>query len=226
MKFIKLFSSIKQFPNDFQNNYIKWKKTFFSSNERIFNKLAVKGQKPKAMVIACCDSRIDVCSLFKSKIGDMFVHRNIANIVPSYKSSSKYFETAAALEYAVKTLKVPNIIILGHSKCGGIEAYYKKFLLMKNETKNNTTKQLKHLYNWLNVLNSSKIFFEGVLSKKNINSNLAKASIKVSLDNLVTYPFVKKAIKNNELKIFGLWHNIKNGKLYYYDKTQDKFEGF
>ena len=110
------------FPKFLTNRYKFWKSTIYLQNEKNIKKLAKLGQKPKAMIISCCDSRVNLASIFRAKEGDFFIHRNIANIIPPYGSTKTDHSTFAAIEYAIKELKVPNFIVMGHTKCGGIKA--------------------------------------------------------------------------------------------------------
>ena len=108
-------------PNYFIDRYKDWKHNTFPNNENLFKTLEKKGQRPKAMIISCCDSRVNPNSIFKAKEGDFFIHRNIANLIPSYNAKKINYETLAAIEYATNTLSISNIIVLGHSCCGGID---------------------------------------------------------------------------------------------------------
>ena len=109
-------------PRFLINRFKVWKKISYSKNANKYKKLAEFGQKPRAMIISCCDSRIQPTSIFQAEEGDFFVHRNIANLIPSHNSTSNDFSTLAAIEYAIKELKIPDIVILGHTDCGGIKS--------------------------------------------------------------------------------------------------------
>ena len=114
---------------------------------------AKKKQSPKAMIISCCDSRVNVEKIFSAKHGEIFTHKNIANLVPAYRNKSLNCSTAAALEYGVLILEVPSIIILGHSQCGGIKAYSEiKLGLDENEL------NLPSVIKWLKT--SKAMFFK------------------------------------------------------------------
>jgi carbonic anhydrase len=89
----------------------------------LYRQLAELGQAPMAMVIACCDARVDVSTVFDAGPGELFTLRNVANLVPPYEAEGKYHGTSAAIEFAILTLKVPHLIVLGHSRCGGVAAY-------------------------------------------------------------------------------------------------------
>ena len=116
--------NIKILPNYLINRYKDWKVTEYDKNKVWYIKIAIEGQNPKAMVISCCDSRIHVTSMFGADKGEFFIHRNIANLVPPYNPDGDHHGTSAAVEYAVKTLNISNIMILGHSHCGGIASGY------------------------------------------------------------------------------------------------------
>jgi len=112
--------------------------------------LAEFGQAPAAMVIACCDARIDVSAIFDVEAGELFILRNIANLVPNYEPDGKHHGTSAAIEFAVQELKVPHHIVLGHSHCGGIEAYRQK-------VRNKVVPERGFLVSWLTLLDGLKI---------------------------------------------------------------------
>ena len=202
---------IKFLPSYLIKKYQKWKQTKYQDNKSWFNKIAIEGQNPKSMIVSCCDSRIHVTSIFGADKGEFFIHRNIANLIPPYNPNGDHHGTSAALEYAVKILKVSNLIIMGHSRCGGINSGYH---LCK---KNNIPKQ-KTIFidKWLNIL---KPAFENVLNEnKTIEDDqgialLEKESIKTSLKNLIEFPFIKDSLEKNELTLHGIWHDISSGNI-------------
>ena len=101
-------------PNYFKDRYKDWKDNVFPNKKNSYRFLEKEGQNPKAMIISCCDSRIDPNKIFKAEEGDFFIHRNIANLVPSFESKNISYETLAAIKYAVKELNINDLIILGH----------------------------------------------------------------------------------------------------------------
>ena len=111
----------KPLPSYLLQRYHGWKATTYSENQAWYRRLASEGQRPRAMVISCCDSRVHVTSIFGADQGEFFIHRNIANLVPPYEPDGDHHGTSAAVEYAVRVLKVSNLMILGHSNCGGIK---------------------------------------------------------------------------------------------------------
>ena len=200
---------IKILPNYLIKRYKAWKATVYEEKKNWYKKIASEGQNPRAMVISCCDSRIHATSMFGADMGEFFIHRNIANLVPPYNPDGDHHGTSAAVEYALKTLQVAHIIILGHSHCGGIKSGYKLFC------SNQISHESIFVNKWLDIL---KPAYENI--SKNINrfdegnnADLEKESIKFSLNNLTDFPFVKSALNKKELVLHGLWHDIGSGTL-------------
>jgi carbonic anhydrase len=111
----------KPLPSYLLQRYHGWKATTYSENQAWYRRLASEGQRPRALVISCCDSRVHVTSIFGADQGEFFIHRNIANLVPPFKPDGDYHGTSAAIEYAVTALNVAHLIVLGHSNCGGVQ---------------------------------------------------------------------------------------------------------
>jgi len=111
----------KSLPKYLVQRYQGWKATDYAENAAWYRRLATEGQRPRAMVISCCDSRVHVTSIFGADTGEFFIHRNIANLVPPYAPDGDHHGTSAAVEYAVTALKVAHLIVLGHSQCGGVQ---------------------------------------------------------------------------------------------------------
>ena len=205
-------------PDYLVQRYYGWKATTFANNKSWFHKLAKDGQYPRAMIISCCDSRVHVTSIFGSDAGEFFIHRNIANLVPPFKKDEDYHGTSAAIEYAVKSLKIPHIIVLGHSTCGGVKASYDYF----SGNNPNLKEDSNFVASWLEILRPSFNSVSNELSDEHKISKLEKEAVLTSVKNLTTFPFIKEALKEGSLSIHGLWHNIGTGELMYYDnKTND-----
>ena len=109
-------------PEYLSRRYHGWKATSYAENRSWYRRLAEGGQHPRAMVISCCDSRVHVTSIFGADQGEFFIHRNIANLVPPYEPDGEPHGTSATVEFAVTSLKVAHLIVLGHSSCGGVKA--------------------------------------------------------------------------------------------------------
>ena len=193
-------------PKFLKNRYNAWKSNSYLQNEKKIKKLAKLGQKPQAMIISCCDSRVNVTSIFGAKEGDYFIHRNIANIIPPYRSTKTDHSTFAAIEYAIKELKVPNFIVLGHTKCGGIKAGHDQHLKGQN-------KKYKLINSWLSNLSTA---FKNIPKKLSIENQiifLEEENVRVSINNLLQFPIVQKMVKNKKLSIYGLIYDINSGDI-------------
>ena len=210
---------LKPLPDYLVQRYYGWKATTFAKSKSWYHKLAKDGQHPRAMIISCCDSRVHVTSIFGSDAGEFFIHRNIANLVPPFKKDEDYHGTSAAIEYAVKSLKIPHIIVLGHSTCGGIKASYDYFS-GKNP---NLKEDSNFVASWLEILRTSFNKISKEPPEEDIINKLEKEAVLTSVKNLTTFPFIQKAISDDSLSIHGLWHNIGTGELMSYDSESKDF---
>ena len=204
-------------PKDLIEKYYLWKGDTFSKNKDSFEKLAKEGQSPQYMIISCVDSRVDPNSIFNSKAGELFVHRNIANLVPSYDNLTEHSGTIAAIEFGVCALNIKKIIIMGHSGCGGIKNGY--HMCKDNEFETNSSAIPK----WLQILKPTYGKLSNEDEEKMINE-LEKLSIITSLENLKQYPFIKKGLETNEVNLFGIWNDIGSGNLESFNKKTENFE--
>ena len=205
-------------PKYLINAYKDWKDNSFSRNKTFFSDLEKYGQDPKAMFISCCDSRVNINNIFKGNEGDFFVHKNIANIVPPYTAENDKYCTSSTLEYAVKSLKISDIFILGHSSCGGVKYAYQKFIEDKYDKNND------FINGWVRYIRPAYNEIEKNLNDESSIHILEKQNIINSIKNLSDYPFVKNLLIKNELKIHGLWFEIKSGDLMNYNLISKKFE--
>ena len=213
------FSLLKPLPEYLVQRYYGWKATTFANNKSWYHKLAVDGQHPRAMIISCCDSRVHVTSIFGSDAGEFFIHRNIANLVPPFKEDQDYHGTSAAIEYAVKTLKIPHIIVLGHSTCGGVQSSFDYF----SGNNSNLHKDSSFVASWLEILRPSYEKISSDLSESEKIKLLEKSTVLTSIENLTTFPFIKEAIKNETISLHGLWHDIGTGDLMFFDNKLNQF---
>ena len=193
------------FPQDLIEKYKDWQNDIFLKKKKHFERLAKEGQSPKYIIISCVDSRVDPNSIFKSEPGELLVHRNIANIVPPYDYISEHSGTIAAIEFGITVLNIKNIIIMGHSGCGGIKNGYQ---MCKDDGFNSNSS----ISNWLNLLKPAYKKIDNLTEEDSINE-LEKISIKTSLENLKNYPFIQERINNKEINIYGSWINIGSGEI-------------
>ena len=159
------------------------------------------------MIISCCDSRVHATSMFGAETGEFFIHRNIANLIPPYNPDGDHHGTSAAIEFAVCALKISQIIILGHSNCGGIKNGYH---LCKDDHIN---EDLMFVNKWLNILKPAYDSLEQVGEDNLMIRKLEKDSIINSINNLLEFPFVQQALDSKQLSIHGLWNDIGSGEL-------------
>lgn len=200
-------------PPYFVQQYEAWKATKFAQNRDRYRHLAEEGQQPRAMVISCCDSRVNATAFFGSDPGELFIHRNIANLVPPYKPDGDHHGTSAAIEYAVCALKVPHIVIIGHSSCGGVNGCYR----MCHGDAPELEKQSSFVGRWMDILRPAYDRVVGTGSEEEQIAALEREGIVESLHNLMGFPFVREAVEAETLSVHGLWNNIGDGSLFYYD---------
>ena len=212
-------NKLSQLPKFLIDRYKNWKSNIYLENSEKLRKLAFLGQNPSTMVISCCDSRIHPTSIFGADEGEFFIHRNIANLVPPYSPDEENHGTSAAIEYAIKELKVKHLIILGHKDCGGIKYGHH----MHSDSAN---PNYEFINKWVSIiLPAFNKIQKDVSEHKQINQ-LEEESIKVSIENLFNFPFVKKAIEDNNLLIHGLIHDIGSGNLKFLSPVTEDFENF
>ncbi len=208
-------------PSYLVKRYQGWKATSYADNKVWYKRLAEDGQNPRAMIISCCDSRVHVTSIFGADQGEFFIHRNIANLVPPHAPDGDYHGTSAAIEFAVTGLKVAHLIVLGHSNCGGVNACYDMCKGHAPELEEKTS----FLGRWMDILRPGV----NMVGKMNLNDEveerrqLEKAAVVVSLENLMTFPFIQEAVENELMTMHGLWHDIGKGELLSYDPEQALF---
>jgi len=210
--------SARPLPSYLVSRYHGWKATTFTENKGWYKRLAEEGQRPRAMVISCCDSRVHVTAIFGADQGEFFIHRNIANLVPSYHPDGAQHGTSAAVEYAVTALKVSHIVVLGHSGCGGVEGCYNMCSGHAPELDDKSS----FVGRWMDILRPGfERLAEGTDEER--KQALEKEAVLVSLENLMTFPFVNDAVESGELTLHGVWNDIGDGSLEGYDATAEKF---
>ena len=198
--------------------YSGWKATKYEENKIWLKRLAENGQNPRAMIISCCDSRVHVTSIFGSDTGEFFIHRNIANLVPPYNPDGDHHGTSAAIEYAVNSLKVAHIIVLGHSNCGGVQSCFN----MCSGTAPELEEQSSFVGRWMDILRPGYERVKDTGTDLQKIQSLEREAVIISLINLIGFPFVKSAVNAETLSIHGLWHDIGSGNLFFLDEGNFK----
>jgi carbonic anhydrase len=201
--------NIKPLPAYLAQRYQGWKATSYAENEAWYHRLAEDGQRPRAMVISCCDSRVHVTSIFGAEQGEFFIHRNIANLVPPYSPDGDHHGTSAAVEYAVNALHVAHIIVLGHSKCGGIQGCHEMCAGKAPELEEKSS----FVGRWMDILRPGYERVKDIEDEPARLRALEQEAVLVSLENLLGFPFVTEARKAGRLSLHGLWTDIAEGTL-------------
>ena len=195
------------------NGFKQFHKENYFKNKSIFRRLQKK-QTPRTLFISCSDSRVDPATITKSKLGEIFVIRNIANLIPNGRSAKSNNSTVAAIEFAIKTLKIKNVVVLGHSGCAGVQS-----IISKKKIKDSP-----YVNEWIKI--GSKI--QNSIKNKSLNDKekvvfAEKENIKHSLKNLLTFPWIKNKIRKKELSIYGWYFSIDDCNIHQYNKEKDSF---
>lgn len=195
-KFTEMLKGYK----DFRNKYALGDKSVMYSLSR-------NGQQPEIMVVACCDSRVDPALILQCDPGDLFVARNVANIVPPYEKDEAHHGTSAALEFGVRFLGIKHLILLGHSQCGGIQALLN----------NNNGHQNDFITNWVSLI---KTHHDG----SDNPDNCAKLSLQQSYQNCMTFPWIKEKVIKETLIIHLWFFDIKTGQIFKYVEEEKAYK--
>lgn len=204
--------------DSFHRGYRRFFRKYFWLKRSMYHELVKNGQSPKAVVIACSDSRVDPAIITGASPGDIFSVRNVANLVPAIQcDKDKYYATASALEFAIKVLQVENIVVQGHSHCAGI-----KTLLQHPDERT-----LPTVATWVDIGSAAR---EKVLASKADKSEeelldmLAKESVLGSLKNLLTYDFIKERVDAGKVHLHGWYFDLDSGHLYDYNFDKKEFQ--
>lgn len=200
--------NIRPLPQYLVSRYHGWKATSYSENSAWYRRLAEDGQRPRGMVISCCDSRVHVTSIFGADSGEFFIHRNIANLVPPYAPDGLQHGTSAAVEYAVSSLKIAHLIVMGHTSCGGVAGCHAMCAGHAPELEEKTS----FVGRWMDILRPG---YERVkdLPEPDQVAALEKEAVLVSIENLLTFPFVQAAVDSGQMSLHGVLHDISEGTL-------------
>jgi carbonic anhydrase len=187
--------------------YQKFRKKYTLGDQSVMQYLADVGQQPKVMVVACCDSRVDPALILQCEPGDLFVVRNVANIVPTYEKDGTHHGTSAALEFGIRFLNVKHLILLGHSQCGGIQA-----LLNTSDTNQND-----FITTWVSQIKKPHT--------QTVNlDDYAKQALKQSYQNCLTFPWLKEKILQHELIVHLWFFDIKTGQIFTYSEQHQEYQ--
>lgn len=194
--FIKMLEGYQQF----RNKYVH-------SDNSVMQSLSYYGQKPEIMVVSCCDSRVDPALILQCAPGDLFVVRNVANIIPPYEKDEAHHGTSAALEFGICILKVKHLILLGHTQCGGIQALLDSIDLSAQDD---------FITNWVSLIKIDNF-------KSKSPDECAKLSLNQSYENCLTFPWIQEQVDKGELIIHRWFFDIKSGQIFSYNDDEKTY---
>jgi carbonic anhydrase len=178
----------------------------------------VEGQSPRAVIIACSDSRADPAIIFHADPGDIFVVRNVANLAPPFEQNSARDGVSAAIEYAVTQLNVPEIVVMGHEKCGGISA------ALTRRFHDARAGEGGLIDRWMSQIDeSAKAIAQQHGESPEAHRLLEEAAIRQSMENLRTFPFVAEGEQKRSLVVLGCHFSIRKGELWVFDEAEGNF---
>jgi carbonic anhydrase len=190
----------------------------YASESNRYRELAKAGQRPESMIIACCDSRAAPETIFDTGPGELFVVRNVANLVPPYLPNGDYHSTSAALEFAVQSLKVKHIIVMGHGRCGGIRA------ALAPEAEPLSPGDF--IGKWMSLVGpaAEAVAANSLLTNSERETTLERISIRFSIANLRTFPCIDALERKGRLTLHGAWFDISTGELWVMNTQTGDFE--
>lgn len=189
----------------------------FQEQRTEYETLVDEGQSPKVAVVACADSRVDPAIVLQADPGDLFIVRNVANLVPPFEREGHYHGTSAALEFAVEHLQVGHLIILGHAHCGGVRSLFEK----------QTAEDEGFVPPWMSLVKSAYLRIEGTMpdAPQEVKAqHCEQSAVLVSLENLMTFPFIRERVGDGRLRLHGWYIDIRSCTLRVYDPIKQHFE--
>ena len=203
---------MKSFPQELIAGYRAFATHRLLTEQSRYRELSERGQSPDTMVIGCCDSRVSPEVIFDAGPGELFVVRNVANLVPPYAPDGEAHGVSAALEFAVQVLRVKNIVVLGHAQCGGIKFFAEASAPL---SKGNFIGQ------WISQIApaAERLGEHAHDDMEKFKRELEFASVELSLSNLMTFPWVKRRVEAGELELHGAFFGVASGRLLVRDRS-------
>jgi carbonic anhydrase len=197
----------------------RFRRTSFAQNRTLFESLAQQGQTPKVLLIGCSDSRVDPAIIFDAQPGEMFVLRNVANLIPPYAPDTGHHGTSAALEFAVRCLEVEHVVVLGHARCGGVRA------MLEGQA----AEQTDFIKGWICIARSARdralaLTLSAGQPIESARRMCEQETVAISLANLMTFPWVRERVEQSRLALHGWFYNIEEGKLSRLDPMSNTFQ--
>ena len=203
-------------PQRLIDGYSAFARGRLPSEQHRYRELAELGQRPEIMVIGCCDSRVSPEVIFDARPGELFVVRNVANMVPPYAPDGAYHGVSAALEFGVGALKVKHIVVLGHAHCGGVQAFAEEAEPISPGD---------FIGRWMSLMApaAAKVGPRGSTPRAEYLERMEKASILNTLDNLMTFPRLRKLIERGAVNLHGAYFGVATGQLSVLDQATGEF---
>ena len=199
---------LTHFPDHLADRFRRFKFRHFVANQDHYETLAKYGQNPDVMVLSCCDSRVDPETIFTAMPGELFVMRNVANLVPPYETTGKYHGVSAALEFAALNLRVKHIVVMGHSGCGGVRACIEHDAAVQTDA--------EFIRNWMSMLDEPHARLQREqpgLQGLELRTALEHEAVKTSLANLRTFPCIQILEGKGRVALHGTYFDIATGTL-------------
>lgn len=199
---------MQAFPAFLLDGYKNFMAGRYTTERERYRDLAEKGQTPTTLMIACCDSRAAPETIFDVGPGQLFVLRNVANLVPPFGPDGTYHATSSAIEYAVIHLNVSHIVVMGHGRCGGIQTALSTAIGQGPDS--------AFIGKWLSMLQpvADKVSAQDLLTPTERQTALERIAIRQSCNNLLSFPFIAERVDNQELSLHGAWFDISSGELW------------
>ncbi len=205
-------------PKQLILGFQRFREQYFASKDGMFQQLVEYGQTPKTLVVACCDSRVDPALVLNCAPGDLFVIRNVANLVPPLEQRAGHHGTTAAVEYGVRNLGVEHIIVLGHAHCGGINALVQGAGVANPDS---------FIGDWMHLVESARSSVMTEMPEASAADQVRaceQRAILVSLRNLMTFPWVREGTEKGTLTLHGWYFDLEHGQLLGYNADTGRFE--
>ena len=201
------------------DGFRRFRENYFEEKRELFSALATGGQAPKVLLIGCCDSRVDPTTIFCSQPGDLFVLRNVANLVPPYAPDSGHHGTSAAVEFAVRNLEVKHIVVLGHAGCGGVKA------LLDQQASEGSD----FISGWMEIARTARdralaLTLSAGQPIESARRMCEHETVAISMANLMTFPWVRERVQDGRLAVNGLYFDLEDGALFRLDPGTNAFQ--
>jgi len=200
-----------RFPSRLLRGYAAFREQRLPQESSRYRVLADAGQRPRTMIVGCCDSRAAPETIFDAAPGELFVVRNVANLVPPYDPDGEYHGTSAAIEFAVMGLKVQHIVVLGHGRCGGVQAY----MAARDGQGGAIAPSSDFIGKWISLIAPAEgLLCDDPLYAADAQRALEFASVRKAIENLRTFPTIRNLEAIDEIELHGAWFDISTGELW------------